>query len=265
MVEARRSLARPASQVYADPTKALRSLLRDPSVPDRLRERRRDSRPRASPRPHQARAGARHGHPPRLPAGLSWRPDGNLWFTENSGNAIGRITPLGVVTELRVGISAGAGPVGIAVGPRGDLWFTEEVANRVARISNVPGSGCVADATTLCIDQDPGDGRFRVQVSYGTVEGGGLSGPGHAITLSSLGVTAGGLFCFFSASNPEMLIKIIDGCSLGGHFWVFAAATTNVGFTVTVTDTFTGQLAVYRNQDLAAAPPVQDTGSLTCP
>lgn len=38
MVEARRSLTRPASQVYADPAKALRSLLRDPSAPDRLRQ-----------------------------------------------------------------------------------------------------------------------------------------------------------------------------------------------------------------------------------
>lgn len=128
------------------------------------------------------------------------------------------------------------------------------------------GSGpCVSSSTTLCIDQNPGDGRFQIQVSYNTAQGGGVSGSGDAIPLSSLGVTEGGLFWFFGATNPEMLIKIIDGCSLGGHFWVFYAATTNVGFTVTVVDTSTGHQAVYHNKDLTAALPVQDISALTCP
>jgi AAA domain/Relaxase/Mobilisation nuclease domain len=38
VVESRRSLAVPAGQVYTDPAKALRSLLRDPAAPDRLRQ-----------------------------------------------------------------------------------------------------------------------------------------------------------------------------------------------------------------------------------
>jgi hypothetical protein len=127
------------------------------------------------------------------------------------------------------------------------------------------GGGCTPNATTLCIDQNPGDGRFMIQVSYHTSQSGGLSGSGNAIPLSSLGVTEGGLFWFFGATNPEMLIKIIDGCTLDSHFWVFFAATTNVGFTVTVTDTQTGHQAVYTNADKHAAPPVQDTSALTCP
>jgi hypothetical protein len=89
--------------------------------------------------------------------------------------------------------------------------------------------------------------------------------PGNAISLSSLAVAEGGLFWFFGASNPEMLIKIIDGCSLNEHFWVFFAATTNVGFTLTITDTSTGHQAVFHNPDLTAALPVQDTSALTCP
>jgi hypothetical protein len=127
------------------------------------------------------------------------------------------------------------------------------------------GGACTPNATTLCIDQNPGDGRFMIQVSYHTVQGGGLSGSGNAIPLSSLGVTEGGLFWFFGASNPEMLIKVLDGCAITQHFWVFYAATTNVGFTVTVTDTLTGHQAVYTNADLNAAPPKQDTSALTCP
>jgi len=38
VVEARRSLSQPAAQVYAEPARALRGLLRDPAAPERLRE-----------------------------------------------------------------------------------------------------------------------------------------------------------------------------------------------------------------------------------
>lgn len=133
-------------------------------------------------------------------------------------------------------------------------------------LNPVVASGpCVPGATTLCIDHSPGDKRFKIQVSYATSQGGGQSGSGSAIPLSSLGVTEGGLFWFFGPTNPEMLIKIIDGCSLTSHFWLFYAATTNVGFIVTVTDTVALNQAVYTNQDLQAAVPVQDTSALPCP
>ncbi len=124
---------------------------------------------------------------------------------------------------------------------------------------------CVPGATTLCIDHNPGDKRFKVQVSYATSQGGGRSGSGGAISGAGLGVTQGGLFWFFQASNPELLVKIINGCSLNSHFWLFYAATTNVGFTVTVTDTVALNQQTYTNQDLQSAAPVQDTAALPCP
>jgi lysyl endopeptidase len=137
----------------------------------------------------------------------------------------------------------------------------------IARWLNpVVASGpCVPNATTLCIDRNPGDQRFKIQVSFSTSEGGGQSGSGNAIPLSTLGVTEGGLFWFFGASNPEMLIKVIDGCALTHTFWVFYAATTNVGFTVNVIDTVGLTQTSYTNPDLNAALPVQDTAALPCP
>jgi hypothetical protein len=128
-----------------------------------------------------------------------------------------------------------------------------------------PGASGACPASTLCIDQNPGDGRFQIKVSYNTTQGGGQSGSGNPIALSAEGVTEGGLFWFFGPTNPEMLIKIIDGCSLGGHFWVSYAATTNVGFTVTVTDTQTGHQKTYTNADKHAALPMEDTSALACP
>src|SRR5258705_152010 len=59
------------------------------------------------------------------PAAIAAGPDGNLWFTEQGGNRIGRITPAGVVTEFSAGITAGAALAGIAAGPDGNLWFAE--------------------------------------------------------------------------------------------------------------------------------------------
>ena len=51
------------------------------------------------------------------------------------GNRIGRITPLGVVTEFSAGITPGANPGGITAGPDGNLWFTEQSGNRIGRIT----------------------------------------------------------------------------------------------------------------------------------
>lgn len=123
---------------------------------------------------------------------------------------------------------------------------------------------CVPDTTTLCIDDLPGDGRFKIEVEFRTVQAGGVEGRGRAIPLSSLGVTSGGLFWFFSPDNPEMLIKIIDGCSVNGHFWVFYSAGTNVALTTVVTDTHTGRTFIDINPDLNAAPPLQDTQAFLC-
>lgn len=133
-------------------------------------------------------------------------------------------------------------------------------------IDPAAGSGtCVPSATTLCIDDTPGDRRFQVEMTYATAEAGGRSGSGNAVPLASLGVADGGLFWFFDAGNPEVLIKILNACPLSSSFWVFFAATTNVGFTLTVADTVTGHHKSYANADQKAAAPVQDTAALSCP
>jgi streptogramin lyase len=69
-----------------------------------------------------------------IPPGICNGPDGALWFTEYSGDRIGRITTSGVITEYPVPTS-GSEPVWIAAGPDGALWFVELSANKVGRIS----------------------------------------------------------------------------------------------------------------------------------
>ena len=67
------------------------------------------------------------------PSGIVAGPDGNLWFTENQRNQIGRITPAGVITEFPIPTQGGS-PRGIAVGSDGSLWFTES-GNKIGRIT----------------------------------------------------------------------------------------------------------------------------------
>src|SRR5262249_61838389 len=48
-----------------------------------------------------------------------------------------------------------------------------------------PTAPCVPAGTTLCLDDQAGDKRFKVEVLYQTSQGGGLSGPGNAIPRST--------------------------------------------------------------------------------
>ncbi len=115
---------------------------------------------------------------------------------------------------------------------------------------------CVADTTTLCLGED----RFQVEVAWDTAssQGAGQVVPGGTDDSSNL--------WFFSPNNWEMLIKVLDGCAINDRFWVFFAATTDVGFTVTVTDTRDCQTKEYSNPLGQAANAVTDSEAFaTCP
>lgn len=140
------------------------------------------------------------------------------------------------------------------------------LGNAVAWLAGESGGACLPDATTLCIDDVPGDGRFRVRVRFETALGGGFEGDALATSLDGVGARTGGLFTFFNPAVPEMLIKVLNGCSETGHFWVYFSAGTNAGFTVKVEDLIGGGAPwTYTNPDLVAAPPVQDIEALPCP
>jgi hypothetical protein len=113
----------------------------------------------------------------------------------------------------------------------------------------------VADAHTLCLNSD----RFRVQVAWET----GTGETGQASVVPGAADDSGVLW-FFNENNWEMLIKVLDGCALTDHYWVFFAATTNVEFVVTVTDTATGAVKTYVNPQGNSADAVTDTSALPC-
>jgi hypothetical protein len=87
--------------------------------------------------------------------------------------------------------------------------------------------------------------------------GNGSTGDGRAVAL-----TAGsGYFWFFDPANLEVVVKVLDGCSINGHHWAFAAGLTNLEVKTTVTDTFSGFSRTYTNPQGAAFASVQDTAT----
>ncbi|HVT61598.1 MAG TPA: hypothetical protein VHR45_24770 [Thermoanaerobaculia bacterium] len=114
---------------------------------------------------------------------------------------------------------------------------------------------CISSDTVLCIM----GGRFGVSVIW--TKSDGSQGPGHAISLNG----GSGTFWFFSSDNSEMLVKMVEGCALGNHWWFFAAATTNVGYAIQVVDYSTTSGNVYTNGVNHPAMPIQDTGAFMCP
>ncbi len=155
-----------------------------------------------------------------------------------------------------------------------DLRFNT-MAREVSRFTvdqTTPGA-CVADDTTLCIDSQVGDERFKLTLHYETALGGGQEGDAEAIPLASIGLRRGGLFSFFSLDNPEVLVKVLDGCAINNKFWVFVAPTTTLGYELRITDTVAALQGAPRedyelivtNTDGIDAPPVSDTAAFpTC-
>jgi hypothetical protein len=114
---------------------------------------------------------------------------------------------------------------------------------------------CAAGGSRLCLETS----RFAVTTEYVLPDA--ASGPGQTIALT--GDT--GAFWFFAGANLEMLVKVLDGCALGGHFWVFAAGLTNAQVITTVVDTRTGAARRYVNPQGAPFAPIQDTVAFPCP
>jgi hypothetical protein len=130
-------------------------------------------------------------------------------------------------------------------------------SNEAGEATHATVAPCVPGSSTLCVN----NGRFQLAVGFRTGEG---PGTGSALPIPT--APDSGLFYFFSPSNLEMLVKVLNACGLNERYWVFFAATTDVELTLTVTDTQTGRVKVYFNPLGRPAPPIQDTDAFpTCP
>ena len=128
------------------------------------------------------------------------------------------------------------GAAGTAVAEEADEEGLLQVAESEPGLSEAAAS-CAAGATSLCLNGS----RFQVQLNWKDFSG--KSGVGQAVPLT--GDT--GYFWFTAQSNVEVIVKVLDGRGLNGHFWVFYGALSNLEYTITVTDTQTGVRKTYTN------------------
>jgi hypothetical protein len=103
----------------------------------------------------------------------------------------------------------------------------------------IPKAGsCVPTATALCLAA----GRFAVEVVW-TDPRIGLAAQARAVPITA----DTGVFWFVDATNLELMIKVLDGRGVNGKFWVYYGALSDLEYTITVTDTETGQRRTYHN------------------
>ena len=128
----------------------------------------------------------------------------------------------------------------------GLLWSAAEIGL---------AQSCVPNDQTLCLN----GGRFEVTARFRTAND-------PETDASAVGLTGdSGYFWFFNSANIEVVIKVLNGCTLNNHYWVFATGLTNVQVTLTVTDTDHGTVQTYTNNLGVAFAPIQDTNAFACP
>lgn len=91
-------------------------------------------------------------------------------------------------------------------------------------------------------------GRFRLALSWVDPADGGLR-TASAVRYSE----ESGAFWFLDPANPEVLVKLLDGGEINGHYWLFAASLTELAFTLEILDSAGGCL------DLPVHPPACPT------
>lgn len=97
--------------------------------------------------------------------------------------------------------------------------------------------------------------RFHVTVEWRTPDG--TRGIGHPVPSTQ----QSGFFWFFSPSNLELMVKVLDACAISQRYWVFAAGMTDVEVTLTVEDRWSGDVKRYQRAGGSLFAPIADTSS----
>jgi hypothetical protein len=113
---------------------------------------------------------------------------------------------------------------------------------------------CRPDGSHLCLDE----GRFRVRASWRRPDG-----TGSRARVEELSDNTGYLW-FFAQENVESVVKLLDGCELNDHFWLFAAGLTDLQVDLVVTDSLTGKSWASVNPLGETFRTVVDTAAFSC-
>lgn len=129
--------------------------------------------------------------------------------------------------------------------------------NQPLTLDGIDPDSCIKNDTTACLAGD----RFQVRVRWRDQTG--QTGFGRR---KEIGSSNSVLFWFFDENNVEILVKVLDACSLNQRFWVYGAASTDVEYTIEVVDREAGDVVkTYFNPLGTASPAITDSQAFaTC-
>ncbi|HEV8632181.1 MAG TPA: Calx-beta domain-containing protein [Thermoanaerobaculia bacterium] len=144
-----------------------------------------------------------------------------------------------------------------AVGLAGTSPYSEIAAGATDGLAG----GCADGA--LCL----ADGRFEATMLWKREGAGATPEAVHPAIAASLSeAPRSGLFSFAPDGDLQVLVNVVNGCGVNGHYWLSLAAATDVEFTVRVRDTQSGRTWVHFNPAGTAPAAVRDVDALaTCP
>ena len=137
------------------------------------------------------------------------------------------------------------------------------IGARLATTPTGPASATrlAAGATTDCTPSGPAltlSGGYTVSMCYETSAG--AVGQARDWGLAS---SQSALLYFFDRNNVEVLIKVLDGCGVNGHRWVFVAPVTDLAFNLHV-ESPAGERWIHRNRLGQTADAAGDTSAFRC-
>jgi hypothetical protein len=165
----------------------------------------------------------------RKQAGASYLEYSPLAANATTGTATG-LTP-GVMYTFRVKARNAAGDSGYS--------------NEASATPSTGGTSCSPNSTTVCLV----GGRFRVGIAYrNQFANPPTTGSFVAARLNPAATSPDtALFGFASANDVEVVVRIVDARPFAPRFDIYYGGLTDVEYTVTVTDTVTGQTKTYKN------------------
>ena len=212
---------------------------------------------------------------------LAPAPRGALWALRD--DELLKLDPtLGTLAPTGISLPASFQTLAADTDSGGALWLVQEALivsppfYRLARLDPVTGTlraasfdlgfqpramairrGCEETATARCLL----GGRFRATVTWRDFQN--RTGAGR---VAPRGSADSALFWFFDPANFEILVKMVEGCEENGHYWVFAAGTTDVEHLLEVTDLATGEIFLAANPlGQASSAVTAVTAFATCP
>jgi hypothetical protein len=148
-------------------------------------------------------------------------------------------------------VALGTAPADATTANVGDL-APETTYSFQVRARNQAGTSAPSDRVTVTTPAEaplcpPGKlcllgGRFEIDVAWRNQHGGG-TGVGSPLAATD----ESGYFTFFHPDNVELVVKVLDGRAVNGHFWVFYGALSDVEYDIRVRDTVSGLERTFNN------------------